>query len=168
MAPCEGELDHIASVIRAEMFGIRIWPGCRGSVTLQRAPLRAVEEQRVGRAMSESLGMLTCHSDKTVKFRSTAESKVRGRFNLLFAVALKRSYISFCVVTLEEVVLSVFHAYCSYWPRQGCPVPSCCYDRQLSCHFVYKILLNPHPNHFNREDEAACFSEILATQPTST
>lgn len=64
MAPCEGGLHHIASVIRVEMFGVRIWPGYRGRVTLQRAPLRAVEGQRVGRALSEPLGMLTCHSDK--------------------------------------------------------------------------------------------------------
>lgn len=58
MAPCEGGLDHIASVIRAEMFGERIWPGYISRVTLQRAPLRAMEEQRVGRALSEQLEML--------------------------------------------------------------------------------------------------------------
>jgi hypothetical protein len=52
MAPHEGGLDHISSVIRAEMFGVRIWPGYRGGVTLQRAPLRAVEGQRFGRALS--------------------------------------------------------------------------------------------------------------------
>jgi hypothetical protein len=91
MAPCEGGLDHIASVIRAEMFGVRIWPGYRGRVTLHRAPLRTVEGQRVGRALSEPLGMLTYHSDKTIMFRSTAKSKVRRMFNLLFAVALRKA-----------------------------------------------------------------------------
>jgi hypothetical protein len=40
------------------MFGVRIWPGYIGRVTLQRASLRAMEGQRVGRALFEQLEML--------------------------------------------------------------------------------------------------------------
>jgi len=98
--------------------------------------------------------------------RSTAESKVR-RFNLLFAVALKKSYISFSAVALKRLfsLYSIFIV--SVGPdRAALSLPVVMTDNHHVT--VYKVLLNPHQDHFNREDEAVCFSEILATQHTST
>jgi hypothetical protein len=55
-------------------------------VTLQRAPVRAMEGQRVGRAPCEQLGMLTCHSGKAVMFRATAECCMPGCGKLYVAM----------------------------------------------------------------------------------
>jgi hypothetical protein len=54
----DGGLDRNASVIRVVMIGVRTWPGYIGRVTLHRSPLRAMEGRRVGRALSQPMGMV--------------------------------------------------------------------------------------------------------------